>query len=198
MRKTAPKPVQDAISHAGQSRLQADGRPYAIAASVKALGGTFDANGLRAGWGTGAMGDAKPRRPRPKSATTIRYFAAPLSLADFTGQEAAQNLRVFIAARKRAATRSTTCCSFGPPGLNKTTLAQILAREMGVNFRFDVGAGHRQGGRSCGQLTNLRRTRRLFIDEIIASIRRWRNPLSSHGGFPARSHHRRGARRRVR
>ena len=64
----------------------------------------------------------------------------PQVLDDFTGQaEARQNLRVFIQAARQRAQAMDHLLFYGPPGLGKTTLAQIVARELGVNFRMTSG-----------------------------------------------------------
>ncbi len=91
----------------------------------------------------------------------------PLTLADFTGQEAARaNLRVFIEAAKTRGDALDHVLLVGPPGLGKTTLAQIVAREMGVNFRSTSGPVIAKGGDLAAQLTNLEPRDVLFIDEI--------------------------------
>ncbi len=91
----------------------------------------------------------------------------PLTLADFTGQEAARkNLRVFIEAAKARGDALDHVLFVGPPGLGKTTLAQILAREMGVNFRSTSGPVIAKAGDLAAQLTNLEERDVLFIDEI--------------------------------
>ena len=68
--------------------------------------------------------------------------------------------------RRAAARRSTTCCFHGPPGLGKTTLAGILAREMGVGFRATSGPVIAKSGDLAALLTNLEDGDVLFIDEI--------------------------------
>ena len=91
----------------------------------------------------------------------------PLSLDDFTGQEAARkNLRVFIEAAKARGDALDHVLFVGPPGLGKTTLAQILARELGVNFRSTSGPVIAKAGDLAAQLTNLEERDVLFIDEI--------------------------------
>jgi Holliday junction DNA helicase RuvB len=91
----------------------------------------------------------------------------PLSLAEFVGQKAARsNLRVFIDAARVRGDALDHVLFVGPPGLGKTTLAQIVARELGVNFRSTSGPVIAKAGDLAAQLTNLDERDVLFIDEI--------------------------------
>ncbi len=91
----------------------------------------------------------------------------PQSLDDFTGQaEARQNLRVFVQAARQRAQAMDHLLLYGPPGLGKTTLAQIVARELGVNFRMTSGPVIARPGDLAAVLTNLEARDVLFIDEI--------------------------------
>jgi Holliday junction DNA helicase RuvB len=91
----------------------------------------------------------------------------PKSLGEFVGQEAArENLRVFIEAARARGEAMDHVLFFGPPGLGKTTLAQIVAREMGVGFRATSGPVIGKTGDLAALLTNLESHDVLFIDEI--------------------------------
>ncbi|MEP7004428.1 MAG: Holliday junction branch migration DNA helicase RuvB [Sphingomonas bacterium] len=91
----------------------------------------------------------------------------PKSLDEFVGQKGArENLRVFISAAKARGEALDHVLFFGPPGLGKTTLAQIIAREMGVGFRATSGPVIAKSGDLAALLTNLEDGDVLFIDEI--------------------------------
>jgi holliday junction DNA helicase RuvB len=91
----------------------------------------------------------------------------PLRLSDFVGQEQARrNLSVFIAAARGRQEALDHVLFVGPPGLGKTTLAQIVARELGVNFRATSGPVIAKAGDLAALLTNLEERDVLFIDEI--------------------------------
>jgi Holliday junction DNA helicase RuvB len=92
----------------------------------------------------------------------------PLALVDFTGQEAARkNLRVFIDSARARGEALDHVLFVGPPGLGKTTLAQIVARELGVNFRSTSGPVIAKAGDLAAQLTNLEERDVLQLDLII-------------------------------
>ena len=91
----------------------------------------------------------------------------PQRLVEFVGQEQArQNLAVFIAAARARNEALDHVLFVGPPGLGKTTLAQIVARELGVNFRSTSGPVIAKAGDLAALLTNLEERDVLFIDEI--------------------------------
>ena len=105
---------------------------------------------------------AATRRPEDLDAAL-----RPKSLEEFVGQQAArENLRVFIEAARQRGEPLDHVLFFGPPGLGKTTLAQIIAREMGSGFRATSGPVIAKSGDLAALLTNLEDGDVLFIDEI--------------------------------
>ena len=91
----------------------------------------------------------------------------PQLLSDFVGQnEVRANLSVFIEAAKNRQNAMDHALFFGPPGLGKTTLAQIISRELGVNFKMTSGPILAKAGDLAALLTNLDERDVLFIDEI--------------------------------
>ncbi|NNL18129.1 MAG: AAA family ATPase, partial [Boseongicola sp.] len=91
----------------------------------------------------------------------------PQMLGEFVGQaDARANLGVFIESARRRGEAMDHTLFHGPPGLGKTTLAQIVARELGVNFRMTSGPVLAKAGDLAAILTNLEARDVLFIDEI--------------------------------
>ncbi|WP_421852162.1 Holliday junction branch migration DNA helicase RuvB [Novosphingobium sp.] len=104
-----------------------------------------------------------PRRQTDDADAALR----PKTLAEFVGQEAArENLSVFIESARQRGEAMDHVLFYGPPGLGKTTLAAIIAREMGVNFRATSGPVIAKAGDLAALLTNLETGDVLFIDEI--------------------------------
>ena len=104
-----------------------------------------------------------PRRQADDADAALR----PKTLGEFVGQEAArENLSVFIESARQRGEAMDHVLFYGPPGLGKTTLAAIIAREMGVNFRATSGPVIAKAGDLAALLTNLESGDVLFIDEI--------------------------------
>ena len=114
-----------------------------------------------------AMAEPDPllrAEPRPEDADRAMR---PQLLSEFIGQEEARaNLKVFIESARRRGEAMDHTLFHGPPGLGKTTLAQIVARELGVNFRMTSGPVLAKAGDLAAILTNLEARDVLFIDEI--------------------------------
>jgi Holliday junction DNA helicase RuvB len=105
--------------------------------------------------------------PQRGDEDSLEASLRPKHLAEFVGQQQArENLSVFIAAAKARAEALDHVLFSGPPGLGKTTLAQIVARELGVNFRSTSGPVLARAGDLAAILTNLEPRDVLFIDEI--------------------------------
>ena len=103
------------------------------------------------------------RQPEDTGEGSLR----PETLADFTGQKASrENLAIFIEAARARGEALDHVLLHGPPGLGKTTLAQIVARELGVGFRATSGPVIQRAGDLAAILTNLQPRDVLFIDEI--------------------------------
>ena len=113
------------------------------------------------------MEDSDPMmRPEPLPEDADRALR-PQALDEFTGQaQARANLRVFIQSARQRAEAMDHTLFYGPPGLGKTTLAQIISRELGVNFKMTSGPVLAKAGDLAAILTNLEARDVLFIDEI--------------------------------
>jgi Holliday junction DNA helicase RuvB len=123
---------------------------------------------------------AKPSTPEPAGEESGRTVSParkeedaaeatlrPQSLDDFVGQQATrENLAIFIQAARARGEALDHVLLHGPPGLGKTTLAQIVARELGVGFRATSGPVIQRAGDLAAILTNLQPRDVLFIDEI--------------------------------
>ena len=108
-----------------------------------------------------------PHLSPERKAEDIDAALRPKTLSEFIGQAAARdNLRVFIDAARSRDEAMDHVLFFGPPGLGKTTLAQIVAKEMGVGFRSTSGPVIAKSGDLAALLTNLEEGDVLFIDEI--------------------------------
>jgi Holliday junction DNA helicase RuvB len=106
-------------------------------------------------------------KPERAEEDTLEASLRPKRLAEFVGQQQArENLSVFIAAARARGEALDHVLFSGPPGLGKTTLAQIVARELGVNFRSTSGPVLAKAGDLAAILTNLEPRDVLFIDEI--------------------------------
>jgi Holliday junction DNA helicase RuvB len=104
-----------------------------------------------------------PEPRRDDAAETFR----PVALDEFIGQDPLRaNLRIFVAAARARSEPLDHVLLSGPPGLGKTTLAQIIGREMGVGFRATSGPVIQRAGDLAALLTNLQPLDVLFIDEI--------------------------------
>ena len=97
----------------------------------------------------------------------VELSLRPQRLAEFIGQpKVKESLRIYIDAAQHRKEPLDHVLFFGPPGLGKTTLAELIAREMGVNIRTTAGPALEKPGDLVGTLTNLREGDILFIDEI--------------------------------
>ena len=106
-------------------------------------------------------------KPLPLEEDMAEVSLRPLKLSDFTGQpKLRENLKVFISAATKRVEHLDHVLLYGPPGLGKTTLAQIIANELGVGFRATSGPILTKAADLAAVLTNLQPNDVLFIDEI--------------------------------
>ncbi len=120
---------------------------------------------------TPKTGDDRIVSPKAANGEVMNDFPdtslRPLALDDFVGQpKVRENLRVFVAAARGRGEAMDHVLFHGPPGLGKTTLAQIVAQELGVGFRATSGPVIAKAGDLAAILTNLQPRDVLFIDEI--------------------------------
>lgn len=116
---------------------------------------------------SGEQGAARTVSPARRDEDAAETSLRPQTLADFIGQQASrENLRVFVEAARNRGEALDHVLLHGPPGLGKTTLAQIVARELGVGFRATSGPVIQRAGDLAAILTNLQPRDVLFIDEI--------------------------------
>src|SRR5437763_15667041 len=111
--------------------------------------------------------DSRFVTPERRDEDALEASLRPKHLSEFVGQkQARENLAVFIEAAKARSEPLDHVLFSGPPGLGKTTLAQIVARELGVNCRMTSGPVLVRAGDLAALLTNLEARDVLFIDEI--------------------------------
>jgi Holliday junction DNA helicase RuvB len=113
--------------------------------------------------------EPRPRlvNPLPQPEDRLEQNIRPRLLSDLIGQERVkENLAILIAAARQRGEALDHVLFYGPPGLGKTTLAHILANEMGVNIKITSGPAIERAGDLAALLTNLRANDVLFIDEV--------------------------------
>ena len=148
--------------------------------------------------------DADARKVDPPERTNERTWQAalrPRTFDEYIGQkDLVENLRVSVHAAKQGGWALDHFLFAGPPGLGKTTLAHVIANELGVNLHVSSGPAIDHKGKLASLLTGLGERDALFIDEIhrLQSGRRRKSALSRDGRFSLRSVHRRGAARQGR
>ena len=113
------------------------------------------------------MNEERIISPETKSEDGAEVSLRPQTLVEFIGQpNLCENLQVFVEAARSRSEALDHVLFYGPPGLGKTTLAQIVSRELGVGFRATSGPVIARAGDLAAILTNLNPRDVLFIDEI--------------------------------
>jgi Holliday junction DNA helicase RuvB len=113
------------------------------------------------------MSKPRPLDPESKPDDRVDNALRPQKLADLIGQDQVkENLSILIAAARGREEALDHVLFYGPPGLGKTTLAHVVANEMGVNVKVTAGPAIERAGDLAAILTNLRQGDVLFIDEI--------------------------------
>ncbi len=116
---------------------------------------------------TSALKNPQLNKEQQENEPPIEGALRPLSLDEFIGQkDLCDNLNIFVKAAKARSDAMDHVLLYGPPGLGKTTLAQIVAKELGVGFRATSGPVIAKSGDLAAILTNLQPHDVLFIDEI--------------------------------
>src|ERR671919_1495240 len=116
---------------------------------------------------TPSPGRARPLDPESKPDDRVDNALRPQKLSDLIGQDQVkENLAILIAAARQRCEALDHVLFYGPPGLGKTTLAHVVANEMGVNIKITAGPVIERAGDLAAILTNLRAGDILFIDEV--------------------------------
>jgi len=111
--------------------------------------------------------DKRVVTPKRRPDDQVDYALRPQKLNELIGQEKVkENVAILLAAAKKRSEPLDHCLFYGPPGLGKTTLAHLLANEMGVNIKVTAGPAIERPGDLASILTNLRAGDILFVDEI--------------------------------